>query len=52
MESMLLDAAGYRRAPVTMPGYHRGRPPRSRGAVLVRRGKGGNRRAVGMGRWA
>jgi site-specific recombinase XerC len=111
MESMLSDAAGHRRAPVTMPGYHRGRPPRnkgeqypadpptveeivavmravgdrpeahrlralivllwraglrisealglqesdldaSRGAVLVRRGKGGRRREVGMDRWA
>ena len=107
MESVLLDAAGHRRSPATMPGYHRGRPPRnkgeeypadppaveeiiavmraisdraesdrlralvvllwrsglrisealalqesdldrSRGAVLVRRGKGGKRREVGM----
>jgi integrase len=110
MESMLLDVAGHRRSPATMPGYHRGRPPRnkgeqypadpptveeivavmrtigdrrgpptprahcsawraglrisealalqesdldrSRGAVLVRRGKGGKRREVGMDRWA
>src|SRR5580693_3072637 len=111
MESMLLDAAGHRRSPATLPGYHRGRPPRnkgeqypadpptveeivavmrtvgdradgqrlralivllwraglriseavtlqesdldrSRGAVLVRRGKGGKRREVGMDRWA
>ena len=111
MESMLLDVAGPRRSPATMPGYHRGRPPRnkgeqypadpptveeivavmrtigdradghrlralivllwraglrisealalqesdldrSRGAVLVRRGKGGKRREVGMDRWA
>jgi integrase len=110
MESMLLDVAGHRRSPATMPGYHRGRPPRnkgeqypadpptveeivavmrtigdgaeghrlralivllwraglrisealalqesdldwSRGAVLVRRGKGGKRREVGMDRW-
>ena len=108
---MLLDVAGHRRSPATMPGYHRGRPPRSkgeqypadpptveeivavmrsggdrsdghrlralivllwraglrisealalqesgldrsRGAVLVRRGKGGKRREVGMDRWA
>jgi site-specific recombinase XerD len=108
---MLLDAAGHRRSPATMPGYHRGLPPRnkgeqypadpptveeivavmralggraeghrlralivllwraglrisealalqesdldrSRGAVLVRRGKGGKRREVGMDRWA
>ena len=107
----LLDAAGHRRSPVTMPGYHQGRPPknkglrfpadpptveeiiavmsatgngadgarlraliivlwraglrisealdlaetdldRSRGAVLVRAGKGGRRREVGMDRWA
>ena len=111
MQSTMLDAAGHRRAPVTMPGYHRGRPPRNkgeqypadpptveeivavmravgdrpdahrlralivllwraglrisealslqesdldeaRGAVLVRRGKGGKRREVGMDRWA
>ncbi len=111
MESPPLDAAGHSRSPATMPGYHRGRPPRSkgeqypadpptieeiiavmrivgdradgdrlralivllwraglrisealslqesdldrsRGAVLVRRGKGGKRREVGMGRWA
>ncbi|MFL5861437.1 MAG: tyrosine-type recombinase/integrase [Solirubrobacteraceae bacterium] len=111
MESVLLDAAGHRRSPATLPGYHRGRPPRnqgeeypadpptveeivavmrtvsdraeghrlralimllwrgglrisealslqesdldrSRGAVLVRRGKGGKRREIGMDRWA
>ena len=111
MQSIMLDAAGHRRSPATMPGYHRGRPPRnkgelypadpptveeivavmravgdradaqrlralivllwraglrisealalpasdldrSRGAVLVRRGKGGKRREVGMDRWA
>ena len=111
MQSTMLDAAGHRRAPATMPGYHRGRSPRnkgeqypadpptveeivavmravgdrpeahrlralivllwraglrisealalqesdldaSRGAVLVRRGKGGKRREVGMDRWA
>src|SRR5438067_2920610 len=111
MESVLLDVAGHRRSPATMPGHHRGRPPRnkgeeypadpptveevvavmravvdgpdghrlralivllwrsglrisealalqesdldrSRGAVLVRRGKGGKRREVGMDRWA
>jgi integrase len=111
MESVLLDVAGHRCSPATMPGYHRGRPPRNkgeqypadpptveeivavmrsvgdgsdghrlralivllwraglriseafalqesdldraRGAVLVRRGKGGKRREVGMDRWA
>ena len=111
MEPLLLDAAGHRRSPATMPGYHRGRPPRnkgeqypadpptveeiiavmrtvgdcphgqrlralvvllwraglrisealalresdldsSRGAVLVRHGKGGKGREVGMDRWA
>ncbi len=31
MESMLLDVAGHRRSPATMPGYHRGRPPRDKG---------------------
>jgi site-specific recombinase XerC len=111
MESVLLDVAGHRRSPATMPGYHRGCPPRNkgeqypadpptieeivavmrtvgdradghrlralivllwraglrfsealvlqesdldqtRGAILVRRGKGGKRREVGMARWA
>src|SRR3954452_3550690 len=111
MESVLYDAAGHRRSPATMPGFHGGRSPqnkglrypadlptieeivavmraagngadgarlralivilwraglrigealrlaetdldRSRGAVLVRRGKGGRRREVGMDRWA
>jgi hypothetical protein len=31
MESMLLDVAGHRRSPATMPGYHRGRTPRNKG---------------------
>ena len=107
----LVDIAGRRRSAATLPGYHQGRPPRSkglqypadpptveeiiavmraagddadgvrlralivvlwraglrisealalterdldgdRGAVLVRRGKGGKRREVGMDRWA
>src|ERR1700754_1901941 len=106
-----LDAAGRRRSPATLPGFHAGRPPRNkemrypadpptieeivavmraagmsvhgqrlralivmlwraglrisealalaesdldprRGAVLVRRGKGGRRREVGMDDWA
>src|ERR1700744_4496137 len=29
--AVVLDAAGRRRAPVTMPGYHAGRPPRNKG---------------------
>ena len=111
MHDVLYGAAGHRRSPVTMPGFHEGRAPRnkghrypadpptveeiiavmraaghgadgarlralivilwraglrisealdlaetdldaSRGAVLVRRGKGGRRREVGMDRWA
>ena len=31
MESVLLDVAGHRRSPATMPGYHHGRPPRNKG---------------------
>jgi integrase len=31
MESVLLDAAGRRRSPATMPGFHAGRPPRNKG---------------------
>jgi integrase len=111
MGEVLLDAAGRRRSPATMPGFHAGRPPRNkgrrypadpptveeivavmraagdrrhgcrlrglivvlwraglrihealaltesdldhrRGALLVRRGKGGRRREVGMDEWA
>ena len=110
MPKVLLDAAGRRRSPATMPGFHAGRPPRNkgrrypadpptvaeivavmrqagdgdhgrrlrglivvlwraglrihealalseadldrrRGSVLVRRGKGGRRRQVGMDDW-
>jgi integrase len=108
--SLVLDAAGRRRSPATMPGFHAGRPPRNkglrypadpptveeivavmriagdglhglrlrglivmlwraglridealslreadldrrRGSLLVRRGKGGRRREVGMDDW-
>jgi integrase len=111
MSELLLDAAGRRRSPATMPGFHKGRPPRNkgvrypadpptieeivavmrvagrgvhgrrlrgliavlwrsglrihealalgeadldhrRGALLVRHGKGGRRREVGMDEWA
>ncbi len=31
MESVLLDAAGHRRSPATIPGYRQGRPPRNKG---------------------
>ena len=111
MEPVLYDAAGHRRSPATMPGFHHGRSPRNkglrypadpptieeivavlrragdsvhgrrlrglivvlwraglrihealalteadldprRGSLLVRRGKGGRRREVGMDDWA
>jgi hypothetical protein len=29
----VLDAAGQRRSPATMPGYHAGRPPRNKGQL-------------------
>lgn len=29
--SLQLDCAGRRRSPATLPGYHRGRPPRNKG---------------------
>jgi integrase len=111
MAEVLLDAAGRRRSPATLPGFHAGRPPRKkgvrypadpptveedrrrdagprgnsahgrrlhglivvlwraglrisealalnepdldhrRGALIIRRGKGGRRREVGMGDW-
>ena len=82
----LLDAAGRRRSPATVPGFHGGRPPRNkgfryppdlprvelwraglrvgeamaltepdldpaRGSLLVRQGKCGKRREVGMDAW-
>ena len=31
MHPILLTAAGHRRQPVTLPGYHAGRPPRNKG---------------------
>src|SRR5215203_4818567 len=31
MNELLLDAAGRRRSPATMPGFHAGRPPRNKG---------------------
>ena len=31
MHQAFLDAAGHQRQPVTMPGYHAGRPPRNKG---------------------
>jgi site-specific recombinase XerD len=31
MTTSLLDAAGRRRSPATLPGHHRGRPPRNKG---------------------
>jgi integrase len=31
--SEVLDAAGRRRSPATMPGYHTGRPPRNKGQL-------------------
>jgi site-specific recombinase XerD len=33
MQSIALDAAGHRRSPATMPGYHQGRPPRNKGEL-------------------
>ncbi|MDT7782415.1 MAG: integrase/recombinase XerD [Pseudonocardiales bacterium] len=31
MTELMLDAAGRRRSPATMPGFHAGRPPRNKG---------------------
>jgi hypothetical protein len=31
MSELLLDAAGRRRSPATLPHFHAGRPPRNRG---------------------
>ncbi len=38
MHAVLYDAAGHRRSPVTMPGFHEGRVPRIRvGAIRLTR---------------
>ncbi len=34
MTKLLLDAAGRRRSPATMPGFHAGRPPRNKGTAI------------------
>jgi hypothetical protein len=31
MSELLLDRAGRRRSPATMPGFHQGRPPHNKG---------------------
>ena len=31
IQQQLLDDAGHRRSPATMPGFHRGRPPKHTG---------------------
>ena len=36
LTEMPLDAAGHRRSPVTMPGYHQGRPPKNKGSCRGR----------------
>jgi integrase/recombinase XerD len=54
-----LDAAGRRRSPATLPGYHTGRAPQNKGRsypadpprVEEIDGKGGKRREVGMDDW-
>ncbi|MGZ4329703.1 MAG: tyrosine-type recombinase/integrase [Solirubrobacteraceae bacterium] len=51
MGSVLLDVAGHRRISEALA-LRESDLDRSRGAVLVRRGKGGKRREVGMDRWA
>ena len=53
MGEVLLDAAGRRRSPATMPGLlNESDLDHRRDALLVRRGKGGRRREVGMDEWA
>jgi hypothetical protein len=51
MSVPLLNAAGRRRAPVTLPGYLAGRPPRTRTALPARSVHGrGDRRGGAPGR--
>ena len=59
MPELLLDAAGRRRSPATLPDFHAGRPPRNKGDPLPRRSaddRGDRRRhaprEVGMDDWA
>ena len=60
MSELLLDRAGRRRSPATMPGFHTGRPPRNKGLrcpadppkveeiVAVMRTAGGGAHATGL----
>ena len=62
MQSVLYDAAGHRRSPVTMPGFHEGRVPRNKGRrypadpptveeiIAVMRQPGAAWRVLGYGR--
>jgi site-specific recombinase XerD len=43
MSEMLLDRAGRRRSPATMPGFHAGRPPRNKGLRYPARSAQGRR---------
>ena len=36
MSELLLDAAGRRRSPATLPEFHTGRAPRTRGCTIPR----------------
>ena len=59
-----LDAAGHQRSPVTMPGYHQGRPPKNKGQrfpadpppveeiIAVMRAAGTVRTAPACERWS
>ena len=41
MSELLLDAAGRRRSPATLPDFHAGRAPRNKGDPLPREGGSG-----------
>ena len=47
----LLDAAGRRRSPATLPGFHAGRPPRNKGFV-TRPTRLGSKRSSPSCAWA
>jgi hypothetical protein len=47
MESVLYDAAGHRRSPATMPGYHQGAPRLTAGSAAGRGGRSEKSRGVG-----
>lgn len=50
MSELLLDRAGRRRSPATMPGFHAGRPPRNKVSAFRRIRPKSRRSSLSCGR--